>query len=125
MVRKQSIYFDFVKRQKAEATFNVNPESDPNINAEQNPIIITLRVSPPLIIFFDFRGKKAMPEGFSVEKKNDPNVTYRKNRLLLDEVYRGKSMLSRLGVPSHNKLTGKGIFFLRCFVREEDVGRLI
>ncbi len=28
-------------------------------------------------------------------------------------------------VPSHNKLTGKGIFFLRCSVREEDFGRLI
>jgi hypothetical protein len=90
VARKRPIYIDFKKRQKAEEAFEVNPESDPNINAEQNPVIINLQVSSSRIIFLDFKGKKAIPEGFNVEKKNDANVTYRKNRLLLDEVYREK-----------------------------------
>ena len=89
MVRKRTIYVDFIKKQKASAAFEADPESDPNVNTEQKPLD-TRRGLPCRIIFLDFKGKREIPEGFTVEKKNDENLTYRKNRHLLDEVYREK-----------------------------------
>ena len=89
MVRKRTIYVDFIKKQKASAAFEADPESDPNVNTKQTPLV-TRRGLPCRIIFLDFKGKKEIPDGFKVNKENDENVTYRKNRRLLDEVYREK-----------------------------------
>lgn len=89
MVRKRPIYVDFIKKQKAGAAFEADPESDPNVNTEQKPLV-TRSGLPCRIIFMDFKGKKEIPDGFKVDKENDENVTYRKNRRLLDEVYREK-----------------------------------
>jgi hypothetical protein len=89
MVRKRPIYVDFIKKQKAGAAFEADPESDPNVNTEQKPLV-TRRGLPCRILFMDFKGKKEIPDGFKVDKVNDENVTYRKNRRLLDEVYREK-----------------------------------
>jgi len=87
MVRKRPIYVDFVKKEKACAAFDVDPENDPNAGTGRQPPV-TRWESQRSIVFLDFKRKQRIPGGFKVEKKNDENVTYRKNRRLLDEVYR-------------------------------------